>query len=277
MLKGVINAAKAMIVEAITQNLQIPSNPIFRIADLGCSIGPNTLTARQNIIESVELKTPIQFPRIPCLLQRPHQQRFNTLFRTLPPSRRYFAAGVLGSFYNRLFPAATLNFVLSSYAVQWMSKVPNGLRDANSAAFNKGKTYCSRTRKGLAEAYFDQFKRDMSDFLNARAEEVVEGGLMVITVPCVPDDALPSHTGAAMLQEVLGSCLVDMANMGLINEERVDMFNVPLYFPSAQEMELLINMNTHFSIERMETLNQARRPHLIRKGQPNTSGLCWRD
>lgn len=98
-----------------------------------------------------------------------------------------------------------------------MSKVPNGLRDANSAAFNKGKTYCSRTRKGLAEAYFDQFKRDMSDFLNARAEEVVEGGLMVITVPCVPDDALPSHTGAAMLQEVLGSCLIDMANMVSMN------------------------------------------------------------
>lgn len=34
------------------------------------------------------------------------------------------------------------------------------------------------------------------------------------------------------------------------------MFNVPLYFPSPEEMELLINMNSHFSIERMETLSQ---------------------
>ncbi|CAN0877033.1 Farnesoic acid carboxyl-O-methyltransferase, partial [Linum grandiflorum] len=36
---------------------------------------------------------------------------FNALFAALPPSRDYFAAGVPGSFHERLFPPASLHVV----------------------------------------------------------------------------------------------------------------------------------------------------------------------
>lgn len=44
---------------------------------------------------------------------------------------------------------------------------------------------------------------------------------------------------------------------GVIPEERVDSFNVPVYFTSAQELEAVVEQNGCFSIERMEHL-----PHM---------------
>ncbi|KAJ1382870.1 SAM dependent carboxyl methyltransferase [Sesbania bispinosa] len=51
---------------------------------------------------------------------------FNTLFSNLPPQqdREYFAAGVLGSFYDRLFPECSIHFACTSYALHLLSKSP---------------------------------------------------------------------------------------------------------------------------------------------------------
>ncbi|CDP16599.1 unnamed protein product [Coffea canephora] len=60
-------------------------------------------------------------------------------------------------------------------------------------------------------AYFAQFRKDLNRFLNARAEELVGGGLLVIQLPGVPSGALPFNTSARFLQELLGPCLFEMA------------------------------------------------------------------
>ncbi|KAK2972962.1 hypothetical protein RJ640_022019 [Escallonia rubra] len=181
---------------------------------------------------------------------------FNMLFKILPFSSPYFSAGVPGSFHNRLFPKGTLHLVHSNYALQWLSKVPEEVQDKNSPACNKGKTYCTWAKKEVREAYYSLFRNDWKSFLNARAEELVEGGLMAIQLPGVPHGAVPSQTGAGLLLELLGSCLDDMAKRGIISEEKVDSFNMPLYFPSAQDLERVIVMNNKFTIERMEFLSQ---------------------
>ena len=59
-------------------------------------------------------------------------------------------------------------------------KVPEEVGDHNSLAWNKSKAYCSGTNKEVTEAYFAQFRKDLNRFLNARAEELVIGGLLVI-------------------------------------------------------------------------------------------------
>lgn len=62
---------------------------------------------------------------------------FNTLFGLLPPVkeqaekeggssplvREYFAAGVPGSFYGRLFPTNSLHFAISLHCLHWISQV----------------------------------------------------------------------------------------------------------------------------------------------------------
>lgn len=45
-----------------------------------------------------------------------------------------------------------------------------------------------------------------------------------------------------------------LRKQGLIDEEKVDSFNIPLYFPTAEELKAIIERNGCFSIERMDKL-----------------------
>ena len=42
---------------------------------------------------------------------------------------------------------------------------------------------------------------------------------------------------------------------GVISEEKVDTFNLPLYYSSAKELEEIIKNHGHFCIERLNMLN----------------------
>lgn len=224
-----MDAAKELIYEAISDNLDLKllkfdTSKTFQIADLGCSIGPNTFIAVQNIIEAVQLKllqTDHQNPsalEFQVFFNDHYDNDFNTLFKSLPLSRKYFAAGVPGSFYSCLFPKATLHFVHSSYSLHWLSKVPKELVNQNSPLWNKESARRRRFVKEVAEAYSGQFKNDTESFLNARAQELVPGGLMVITIHAIPDETPLSQTGPGVLADVLGSCLMDLAKMVRIDK-----------------------------------------------------------
>ncbi|KAF3437211.1 hypothetical protein FNV43_RR19964 [Rhamnella rubrinervis] len=57
--KAVIDSAKELVKRAIVEKLDkeiLCSFKTFRIADLGCSVGPNTYFAVQNILEALESK-----------------------------------------------------------------------------------------------------------------------------------------------------------------------------------------------------------------------------
>lgn len=128
-----MESIKTIIHESIVEKLDVNSFLIFstsfNIADLGCSVGPNTFIAVQNIIESVTLKyksqnlNPISDIEYHVFFNDQTFNDFNTLFKSLPLDRQYFAAGVPGFFHGRLFPKESLHFVHCSYALQWMSKV----------------------------------------------------------------------------------------------------------------------------------------------------------
>ncbi|PON73712.1 SAM dependent carboxyl methyltransferase [Parasponia andersonii] len=278
---GAVEASKEMIEEAITKHFDANKtlnsasslNQIF-LADLGCSTGPNTFLAVQNIFEVIQLKYQLEKRRhldhsddhvhqIPVTFQvffNDHfSNDFNTLFKSLPPTRKYLAAGVPGSFHGRLFPNSSLHFVHCSYSLHWLSKVPSQVMDSTSPAWNKGRIHYTNAGKEVVKAYSDQYAEDMLSFLHARAEELVVGGLMVLLIPAVPDILLPSDTTNGTEKDLLGSCLVDMAKMGLVSEKRVDSFNLPMYYSSPSELKAIIERNEHFSIERMEKLNNPKK------------------
>ncbi|KAJ4709817.1 S-adenosylmethionine-dependent methyltransferase [Melia azedarach] len=157
------------------------SSNSFNIADLGCSVGPNTLFGIQNIIQSIELTS--QFQGLNVQFQvffNDHTSNdFNTLFKSLPPGRTYFAAGVPGTFYGRLFPENSLHFVHSSYAIHWLSKVPEEVADKNSAAWNKGRVVHGGSKE-VEKVFSCQYENCMEKFLRARAMEIVCGGFMAL-------------------------------------------------------------------------------------------------
>ncbi|KAH9751783.1 putative S-adenosylmethionine-dependent methyltransferase [Citrus sinensis] len=212
--------AKELINEAIADKLdlkllKIDTSSTFRVADLGCSTGPNTFIVVQNIIEAIELK----------LLQA-----------------------------NRLFPKSTLHIINSSYALHWLSKIPKEIAGGNSLAWNRESIRNKRFVNEVAEAYSAQFKNDIESLLNARAQELVAGGLMFILIVAVPDGIPLSQTTLGVFYDVFGSCLMDMAKMGITSEEKINSFNIPNHRPTPKELESIIKTNKYFTIERMEQL-----------------------
>nr|AMJ39531.1 SABATH methyltransferase 7 [Bixa orellana] len=258
--KNGVVLTQALIYEEITKKLDTEFllshlNP-FRISDMGCSVGPNTFIVVQNIIEAVKSKLNLNKDMIDFqVFFNDHSENdFNTLFKSLPVERNYFAAGVPGSFHRRLLPSSSLHLVNTSYALHWLSKIPEEIQDKNSPAWNKGKVHYSSSSKNVEAAYAAQFANDMESFLKARAEEIVHGGFLAVLLPCIPNEANPSKCTINALFEFMGSGLMDMVNMGSVDEAEVDSFNVPLYFPTQAEVETIIERNGCFKIEKMQQI-----------------------
>ncbi|MED6187038.1 hypothetical protein PIB30_072587, partial [Stylosanthes scabra] len=179
---------------------------------------------------------------------------FNTLIKNLPQQRNYYATAVPGSFCGRLFPKQTLHLVHSSAALCWLSKVPNEITDSDSSAHNKGRIHYTDAPKQVADAYATQYRKDMGNFLHAGAQEVVENGLMLLQFP-VSNVVLDSDVDPAKVFELIGNCLVDMVKVGVVSEEKVDSFNVPLIYPPVKDVKgILEGCDECFSIEGMEIL-----------------------
>ncbi|KAK7849229.1 putative s-adenosylmethionine-dependent methyltransferase, partial [Quercus suber] len=328
--RGVVEAAKEKINEAIANHFDIQTvfgskNPVC-IVDLGCSTGANTFITVQTIVEAIKLKykskgVNAQIPDFLVFFNDNVSNDFNTLFKSLPPNRQYFAAGVPGSFHGCLFPKGSLHLIHSSCALNWLSKIPIEITDESSPAWNKGRIhYTNATKevveayetqfasclfpkgslhlihsscalnwlskipieitdesspawnkgrihytnatKEVVEAYETQFAKDMESFLFSRAQELVVGGLLVLFVPAVPDVMSNSDTFTGTELDTLGSCLMDMAKAGLVEEAKVDSFNVPAYYTPPKKLKALIERNGNFSIKRMEVLNNQKK-HLI--------------
>ncbi|KAL6010956.1 hypothetical protein ACLOJK_001399 [Asimina triloba] len=271
-----VKQALLLVKDVVSQKLEIGCGPnaaanptIFRVADLGCSVGSNAITVVRTVLEEVERKYKsrgIHVPEFQVFFNDNVSNDFNTLFRSLPLDRRYFAAGVPGTFHGRLFPEATMNIFHSSYSLTWLSRAPEELLDRKSGAWNGGRIFYAGATEAVVEAYLAQFSKDMERFLSARAVEMADQGLMVLLLQCRLDEIHPSKSIFEVGFSYLGSCLNDMANEGILDEDKVDTFNLPIYIPSALEMKNVVQKNGRFSIEMLQLV-----PHQSSLGEPGYS------
>ncbi|XP_065857414.1 loganic acid O-methyltransferase-like [Euphorbia lathyris] len=230
------------------------------VADLGCAVGPNTFSCMQDIIDVVKHKYQTQcpnssMPEFQVLFNDQTSNDFNTLFATLPPEREYFTAGVPGSFYGRLFPESSIHVAQCNYALHWLLEEPEELQDMNSPAWNKGRIHYTSAPEAVVKAYADQWAKGFNDFLNARSKEIMAGGILIIIMPSIPDDVPYSQVPNGILFDFLTSILLDMAQKGMIREEEVDAFNLPLYAAPPGEIGELIEKNGYFNIESIGLTN----------------------
>lgn len=215
------DAVKEKIVDAITRNLNVcelsSASNIIRLADLGCAVGSNTINAMQDLLEVIKNKYHSQcpsskLPEFQVFFNDKTSNDFNTLFTSLPQQREYYSAGVPGSFHHRLFPQSSIHFAHCSYALHWLSKVPEELLDENSPAWNKGRIHYTNAAEEVVNAYASQFAKDMENFLNARAEEIVSGGMMVIIMPGIPYGMPYSHLTNGVMYDLMATIFMELAN-----------------------------------------------------------------
>ncbi|KAM3324693.1 hypothetical protein P3S67_005845 [Capsicum chacoense] len=129
---------------------------------------------------------------------------------------------------------------------------PEELLDEKSPAWNKGSIhYVDTSNVEVLNAYVAQFEKDMEMLLNARADEIV-GGMMVVII---------SPQSSECLVNFFGSSLMD-----LVSESYS--FNVPTYFPSPKDMTKAVEKNNCFSIERIELTYP--KSKLVEEADPKT-------
>ncbi|KAL3510745.1 hypothetical protein ACH5RR_030146 [Cinchona calisaya] len=256
-LKEAADQAKVFISESVIEILELQKDlKVFSIADYGCSVGPNTFSSVDTIIQAVQNKYKTQAPelKIPQFLVFFNDHvinDFNTLFRTLPSGRQYMAAGVPGSFLGPLFPKSSINLMHSAFSLHWLSRVP----EEGSLTWNKDIISYPRSSNQVIEAFRAQFFSDIESFFKARSAELAPVGLLVVLLPVRPNGTHSSDSRIAHIIKCLSYTLADMVQEGLISEDLVDSFNVPLFFPSASEVKEVVISNSHLNIERVEELH----------------------
>ncbi|GMH17489.1 hypothetical protein Nepgr_019330 [Nepenthes gracilis] len=267
MQKRALSLEKSFVEEALLDYLggkDFPEKMV--IADLGCSMGPNALTPTKEIIDVVRdqcRKLGRRSPEFMVYLNDLPGNDFNNIFTSLQPDfyskmreeEQCCVAGVPGSFHGRLFLSKSLHFVHSSASLHWLSQVPSGLDAKSGAMLNKGNIYISKTSsKAVVDAYKQQFHKDFSLFLESRAKEVIPRGHMVLSFngresidPIVEECCYPG--------ELIAQSLMSMVSKGIIQEEKVDCFNMPYYTASIQEVKTIVEDEGSFIINRLEAMD----------------------
>ncbi|CAK9309588.1 unnamed protein product [Citrullus colocynthis] len=252
-------------------HLNSPELP-FVVVDLGCSCGSNTIYIVDVIIKHIIKRfeaLAVEPPEFTAFFSDLPGNDFNTLFQLLPPlatyggsmeeclaadnHRSYFAAGVPGSFYRRLFPVRSIDVFHSAFSLHWLSQVPETVVDARSTAYNRGRVFIHGANEAAATAYRKQFQTDLAGFLWARAHELKRGGSMFLV--CLGRTSLdPTDQGGAGL--LFGTHFQDawddLVQEGLISNEKRDSFNIPVYAPSLQDFKEVVEADGSFSINKLE-------------------------
>ncbi|KAJ0020851.1 hypothetical protein Pint_31494 [Pistacia integerrima] len=239
-----------------------------RIADLGCGTGYNTLATTDMIVESLKqryLKECGFKPEFEVFYSDLPSNDFNYLFHSLnalfsdKKTRPYYVAGVPGSFYHRLFPKGKLHIAVSLSALHWLSQIPEVVLDKRSGAWNKGRAWIDGAKKEVAEAYAKQSEKDLDEFLKCRKEEIAIGGMLFILMggrpgSCPPENQLgdPDSRAKHPFTDSMDQAWQDLVDEGLIEEETRDMFNIPAYMRSMEEVERGMKRCGGFEIEKME-------------------------
>ncbi|KAK7351867.1 hypothetical protein VNO77_11611 [Canavalia gladiata] len=236
----------------------------LKVADLGCSSGPNALLVASNVINIVDDVSQTlnrEPPMFQFFLNDLFGNDFNTTFKALPEFYKTlqnekghkfgpcFFSATPGSFYGRLFPNDSVHFFHSSYSLHWLSKTPDELASA-AEPLNKGAIYLTKTSPpAVHKAYFAQFQEDFKFFLTSRSSELLPGGAMVLTFM-----GRDEENDLINAWVIIGRALNDMAAEKLIEQRKLDSFNLPSYCPTAEEVRQVIEEEGSFDIQRLETI-----------------------
>ncbi|EES18827.1 hypothetical protein BDA96_09G000900 [Sorghum bicolor] len=235
------------------------------IADLGCATGPNALLNVSDAVEAVLAENQHHPPpQLHVFLNDLPANDFNAVFRLLPSSPLAATGCCLvsawpGSFYERVFPEASLDYVVSSSSLHFLSKAPT-MRMEHPV--NLGRVYVSESGPAaVLDAYRSQFHADFLAFLSCRAVEVRPRGLLLLTFVARRTARPTAHD--CYLWDLLADALMDMAAAGLVDEDQVHAFNAPYYSPCPDDLAKVIAKEGSFTVRTMQLFVTTRRCLLL--------------
>uniref|UniRef100_A0A453PU45 Benzoate carboxyl methyltransferase n=1 Tax=Aegilops tauschii subsp. strangulata TaxID=200361 RepID=A0A453PU45_AEGTS len=255
--------------EAVTRAYAPLLHPTMTIVDLGCSSGGNTLLFVSNVIEAVShhLEKIGGHPaELQFFLNDLPSNDFNRVFRSVQRFKNsigmgrhkgeeipaFFITGLPSSYYTRLLPRSSVHLFHSSYCLHWRSRLPDGLEGKKRPYLNEGNIDIAMTTPpSVVKMYQEQFQKDMLLFLRLRYEELFAGGQMMLTfLGRKHGDAY--NGGLCRLHGLLSRSVQSLVDEGLVEKEKLDSFNLPLYGPSMEEVKAVVEQSQQFRMNHIK-------------------------
>jgi hypothetical protein len=224
------------------------------IADYGSSEGHNSLLPLRAAIGA--LRERIGRERAICTLHTDLPGNdFSALFQVLatdPDSYLHgdsavFPSAVGRSYFEQILPPASVTLGWSSWAIQWLSRVPAPIPDQVQIAYSRD--------PDAREAYARQAAEDWRTFLAARSREMRDGARLVL-LTMASDDA--GDFGYGPLLDVMFAALAEMAEDGSITPDELARMAIPTVGRSRADFARPFADRGRFadlSIERLEVFH----------------------
>jgi hypothetical protein len=218
-----LRRAMALFEQAASQvPLPSPPQPIV-VADYGASTGHNSLLPIATAIAVLRKRTRPEHSILVAHTDVPDND-FTAMFRTLaedPDSylskdAATFASAVGRSFFSQILPSNSVNLGWSSWAIQWLSRVPAPIPDHVYIAYSSDES--------ARAAYAKQAAHDWHEFIAFRGRELCPGGRLVVMTMAVGDDGEP---GYRPLLTAIVEALDELAATDLLTEDEVHRMCVP--------------------------------------------------
>jgi hypothetical protein len=201
------------------------------IADYGASTGHNSLLPIAAAIAKLRARTRTEHAVLVAHTDVPDND-FTALFRTLdedPDSylRRdtaTFASAVGRSFYGQILPTNSVSLGWSSWACQWLSRVPAPVAD-HVQVF-----YCGDD--AVKASYARQAAQDWHEFVAFRGRELAPGGRMVVLTMAIDDDGEFGHRA---LLDAIVEALRALCDDGLLTDDELRGISIPIVGRSAAD------------------------------------------
>jgi len=238
---------------AQTAALPPDSQPIV-VADYGSSQGRNSLAPMNAAIDALRQRIGPDRPISVIHTDLP-QNDFSALFHTLntdPNSylqtqSAVFASAVGRSYFQQILPPASVMLGWSSWAVQWLSRVPGIIPDQVQVAFSND--------PAARAAYSAQAAEDWRNFLTARAHELIPGGKLVILTMSVDEDG---NFGYAPLVRAIYAALLELLDGGLVTADEARHMAIPTVARSRADFLSPFDIDGRFVglfVEELETFD----------------------
>jgi salicylate 1-O-methyltransferase len=227
---GLQPAIKILEQAASVVPLPTPPQPIV-IADYGASTGHNSLLPISAAIAVLRKRTRPEHSIVVTHTDVPDND-FTAMFRTLADDpdtylrkdAATFASAVGRSFYTQILPSNSVNLGWSSWAIQWLSRMPAPIPDHVQVAYS--------TDEAVRAAYVKQAANDWHEFVAFRGRELCPGGQLVVMTMALDEKG---EFGYRPLLSALVDTLDELVAGELLSAEEVHRMCIPMVARSESD------------------------------------------
>lgn len=255
--------------------LPAPPQPIV-IADYGAGTAHNSLLPIGAAIAVLRKRTRPEHSILVAHTDVPDND-FTAMFRTLsddPDSylrkdAATFASAVGRSFYSQIVPSNSVNLGWSSWATQWLSRVPAPIPDHVLVAYSSD--------EGVQAAYAKQAAFDWHEFIAFRGRELCPGGQLVVMTVARGEEG---EVGFRPLLTALMDTIGELVAGELLGEDEVHRMCIPMVARDEADFRAPFAPKGRFEqleIERLEIFNAEDRfwKQYQSDGDAEAFGLQW--